>query len=120
MNEDPNTQSQKPIIKYRDINDITYSNEVLQFLRSKLDDFTIDCFREVVKHHKNGGLTKTSLNVYTNQRKKHEAAFLILESQGFIEVKMDGLKKPYFLTPRGLQLVNYLQKEARNKATNQI
>lgn len=106
---------EKERITYLDLSDLTYKNDVIRFLRSKLDDFAIDCFREVTKKHQSGGLMKTSFDNYHEQRKKYDAAFILLEGQGFIEVKANGVKKPYFLTIRGKQLVTYLTEEKHKK-----
>lgn len=103
-------------IRYVDLNEFKYSDNTIRFLRSKLDDFAISCFRSVAKATREGtGLTKTSITNYTEQRKKYDAAFLLLEGQGFIEVKADGVKKPYFLSVRGYQLVAYLQGTKANR-----
>lgn len=104
-------------IKYVDLEEINYSHDVLLFLRKKLDPFTIDCLRKVKDHHQIGGLNKTKIENYNDHRKRYDAAFLILESQGFIEWQQDGISKPYFLTVRGRQLIQLLVKEkAQNNA----
>lgn len=94
-----------------DINQIQYSNDVLYFLRKKLDDFTIDIFHTIVEFHERGGIGKVNFDNYTNARKRYDNAFLILDAQGFIETKPTGVKKPYFLTVRGQQLISFLEGE---------
>lgn len=100
-------------IKYVDIDELEYPKSVLVFLRKKLDEFTIDCFRKVTNHHNKGGLHKTKIEDYETNRKKYDNAFLTLEVQGFIEKKQNGTFKPYFLTVRGFQLIHLLQEEKK-------
>ena len=115
-------QQEKPTgeiqnVKYVDIEEISYNQDVLLFLRKKLDAFAIECLRKVMHHHNNGGLNKTKIDNYNDHRKRYDAAFLILESQGFIEWQQDGISKPYFLTIRGRQLIHMLSAEkAQNKS----
>lgn len=94
-----------------DIDQIKYSNDVLLFLRKKLNDFAINLLYMIVEFHERGGIGKTNFDNYTNKRKQYDDAFVILDAQGFIEAKPSGVKKPYFLTIRGQQLISFLEKE---------
>lgn len=90
--------------------ELEYSEEVLLFFSSMLDDFTINIFKETLKSNKNHqGLSKTRIPGYITSRKRYDAAFLTLEKQGFIEKIIDGTKSPYFTTVRGRQLVQVLK-----------
>lgn len=109
--------NERPIVeKYIDLDELEYNESTLKFLRKKLDDFTINIFRQVVSENKNHrGLVKTRLDDYHNMRKKYDSAFLMLEAQGFIEKKEDGTATPYFITVRGRQLGALLSEERRNR-----
>ena len=120
MNEDIRKEGKKiHRIQYIDLEELEYDYDVLLFLRKKLDPFTIDCFRMVVKKHTSDGLTKTQIENYNSHRKRFDAAFLILEGQGFIEKRSVGVHKPYFVTVRGLQLASLLRDEKREQQNNQ-
>lgn len=96
--------------------EVLYTKSVLQFLRNKLDDFTIDCFRLVVKNHKHGGLVKTKMvEDYFKRRASYDRSFYFLEAQGFIENSEYGNMKPYIITPRGEQLISILKDEKQKK-----
>ncbi|MEG6533227.1 hypothetical protein NSQ82_20270 [Caldifermentibacillus hisashii] len=98
--------------QYKDLDRIEYDDDTLIFLRKKLDEFTINIFKMIFEHNKqHRGLVKTRLNNYLRMRKRYDNAFLILESQGFIERKEDGTSTPYFLTVRGRQLMVLLKSE---------
>ncbi|WP_034659314.1 hypothetical protein [Robertmurraya massiliosenegalensis] len=100
--------------KYIDLDEIEYNENTLKFLRKKLDDFSINIFRQVVSENRNHrGLVKTRLEDYHNMRKKYDSAFLMLEAQGFIEKKEDGTATPYYITIRGRQLGTLLSEERR-------
>lgn len=102
--------------KYIDLDELEYNENTLRFLRKKLDDFAIDIFRLVVRENReHKGLVKTRLEDYHNMRKKYDAAFLMLEAQGFIEKKEDGTSTPYYVTIRGRQLGTLLSEERKNK-----
>ncbi|MEQ2529208.1 hypothetical protein WMO40_21265 [Bacillaceae bacterium CLA-AA-H227] len=107
--------TEKSIIeKYIDLDELEYNENTLKFLRKKLDDFTINIFRQVVNENRNHrGLVKTRLDDYHNMRKKYDSAFLMLEAQGFIEKKEDGTATPYYITIRGRQLGTLLSEERR-------
>ncbi|MDE3841002.1 hypothetical protein C0966_17195 (plasmid) [Bacillus methanolicus] len=97
---------------YKDLDQLEYDEDTLRFLRKKLDDFTIDVFRKIVNENKlHRGLVKTRLENFHSMRKRYDAAFLILESQGFIEKREDGTATPYFVTIRGRQLGQLLKQE---------
>ncbi len=104
-------------VVYKDFNaDLKYSPEVLHFLRKKLDDFTINIFIQAVRENKeHRGLVKTRLPNYHSKRKKYDAAFLILEYQGFLDKKEDGTATPYYITIRGIQLGQLIQGENKRK-----
>ncbi|PGT82214.1 hypothetical protein [Bacillus sp. AFS040349] len=105
---DPNGNS----TEYIDLDQIEFSMETLRFLRKKLDKFTIEVFRKVLtSNSEHKGLVKTRLENYQSQRKKYDAAFLILEYQGFIEKREDGTMTPYWVTVRGKQLLTILKEE---------
>lgn len=101
---------------------LEYDTNTLCFLRRKLDDFTIDVFRKVVKENQLSrgfkGLIKTRLENYHGMRKKYDVSFLILEAQGFIEKKEDGVTTPYFVTVRGRQLAVLLSQEKMKREEN--
>lgn len=98
---------------YIDLDQLEYDDNTLRFLRKKLDDFTIDVFRQIVKKNKEyKGLVKTRLKDYFSMRKKYDASFLTLEVQGFIEKTEDGTSNPYFITVRGRQLGQLLSLES--------
>ncbi|MFL0365195.1 MULTISPECIES: hypothetical protein [Pseudobacillus] len=99
------------------MDELTYSKEVIRFLRMQLDDFAIDCFRMVVKSGEDG-LLKTKCGAYYQQRKLFDYAFRVLEAQGFIEKKKVATMRPYCLTIRGKQLVQYLAEEKQMKNRN--
>lgn len=93
-------------------NDWEYPQYILNFLRSKLDDFTVECFKLVVRHNKHGGVVKSkTLEDYFNKRFIYERAFASLEAQGFIEAKELGNMKPYFVTNKGIQLAVLIKRE---------
>lgn len=98
-------------VRYMDLDNLLYPDDVLLFLRKKLSSFDVDCLRAVKSKQKEGGLLKTKIEKYDENRKKYDHSFIVLESQGFIEPKKDGVSRPYFLTPRGLQLVVLLSDE---------
>lgn len=101
---------------YVDLDLLEYNDDTLKFLRKKLDDFTIDVFRMVIKENKvHRGLVKTRLENYHGMRKKYDASFLTLESQGFIEKKEDGTATPYFVSVRGRQLATLLSMEKHER-----
>lgn len=99
-----------------DLDQIEYDSHVLLFLRKKLDDFTINLFRKIFQENKKNplGLMKTHIEDYHSMRKKYDNAFLILESQGFIERHELGTATPYHITVRGKQLVILLANEKGN------
>lgn len=106
--------SDSPVIKerYKDLDELQFDEDTLRFLRKKLDDFTVDVFRKIVSENKiHRGLVKTRLDQYHSLRKRYDASFLMLESQGFIEKKEDGTATPYFITIRGRQLGQLLKEE---------
>ncbi|MGE8081347.1 hypothetical protein [Peribacillus loiseleuriae] len=115
--EGQNPASSHVQVVYKDFNaDLKYSPEVLQFFRKKLDEFTINIFIQAVRENKeHRGLVKTRLPNYHSMRKKYDAAFLILEYQGFLEKKEDGTATPYYVTIRGLQLGKLIQVENKRK-----
>ncbi|MEI2356292.1 hypothetical protein [Mesobacillus zeae] len=105
-----------PKESYKDLDELEYDEVTLRFLRKKLDDFTIDVFRKIVRENKlHRGLVKTRLENFQSMRKKFDGAFLMLESQGFIEKKEDGTATPYFVTIRGRQLGQLLADEKSRK-----
>lgn len=102
--------------KYIDLDQLEYNENTLRFLRKKLDDFTIDIFRETVRSNKeHKGMVKTRIPNYQNMRKKYDSSFLMLEAQGFIEKREDGTATPYYVTIRGQQLLTILKEEKRKK-----
>lgn len=107
--------------QYRDLDELEYDEDTLKFLRKKQDDFTVDVFRKIVSENKiHRGLVKTRLEQYHSLRKRYDASFLMLESQGFIEKKEDGTATPYFITIRGRQLGQLLREEKlRNQEVQQ-
>lgn len=111
MNTKNSIESAKPGVW----DDFEYTSQTLLFLRSKLDDFTIDCFRMVSKKHNDGGFAKTKIEDYNKSRKKMDTAFLILEYQGFIETKAIATMKPYYVTKRGFQLITLLKEEKQKR-----
>jgi hypothetical protein len=105
-----------PKESYKDLDQLRYDEDTLRFLRKKLDDFTINIFRKTVQENKlHKGLVKTRLENFHGMRKRYDAAFLILESQGFIEKKEDGTATPYYVTIRGRQLGQLLAEEKKRK-----
>lgn len=97
---------------YIDIDKISYDEDTLRFLRKKLDEFTIELFRLVIKTNaSHEGLVKTRLDNYQTMRKRYDASFLILEAQGFIEKREVGPSTPYYVTNRGRQLITLLKQE---------
>ncbi|WP_214484488.1 hypothetical protein [Bacillus sp. SM2101] len=96
-----------------DLDNITYPEDVTRFLRKKLDTFHITILKRIVKEQQETGrgLIKTRLEDYQSKRKRYDAAFLILESQGFIDRKADGTSTPYFITIRGKDLIKLLRQE---------
>lgn len=101
---------------YIDLDLLEYDINTLRFLRKKIDDFTINVFRQIVQANKvQKGLVKTRLEDYQGMRKKYDGSFLILESQGFIEKIEDGTATPYFVTVRGRQLATLLSQEKLNR-----
>lgn len=95
------------------LNDLEYRTDVLLFLRSKLDEFTIECFKKVARQHNQNGLIKSKMiEDYFKKRYIYERAFNFLEAQGFIEIKELGNMKPYFITTRGMQLAELIRKES--------
>lgn len=101
---------------YIDLDLLEYDIDTLRFLRKKIDDFTINVFRKIINENRDKkGLVKTRLEGYKGMRKKYDASFLILESQGFIAKKEDGTATPYFVTVRGRQLATLLSQEKLNK-----
>ncbi|RHW36091.1 hypothetical protein D1B31_17925 [Neobacillus notoginsengisoli] len=100
----------------KDLNHLEYDEETLLFLRAKLDEFTIEVFRKVIKENKvHKGLVKTRLENFHGMRKRYDAAFLMLEAQGFIYKVEDGTATPYFATVRGKQLAHLLHEEKLRK-----
>lgn len=101
---------------YKDLDQLEYNEDTLRFFRKKLDDFTIDVFRKIVNENKiHRGLIKARIEDFHSMRKRYDAAFLILESQGFIEKKEDGTATPYFVTIRGRQLGQLLKEEKQKR-----
>ncbi|GGI18035.1 hypothetical protein [Gottfriedia solisilvae] len=95
-------------------NPLTFDETTLRFFRDRLDDFSINIFRQVFHENKNDlGLIKTRLPNYLSRRKSYDAAFLTLEAIGFIEKNEDGARTPYFLTVRGIQLAQLLSNEKK-------
>lgn len=99
-----------------DYENLEYGEDVLRFLYSMLDPFTLDCFNQVRKKHNHLGFSKTTIPDYHSQRKKYDAAFLVLEYQGFIFWEAVATSKRYFLTIRGRQLVTIIREERRRQA----
>lgn len=98
-----------------------YSENVLRFLFNMLDSFTLNCFNQVRKQHNHLGFSKTTIDDYHSQRKKYDAAFTILEYQGFIHWKAVATSKRYFLTIRGRQLFTLIKSERENyKKTQEL
>jgi predicted transcriptional regulator len=94
---------------------LEYRTDVLLFLRSKLDEFAIDCFKMVARQHNHNGLIKSKMiEDYSKKRYIYERAFNFLEAQGFIEIKELGNMKPYFITSRGRQLAELIKRESTN------
>lgn len=116
MSDAQGTKSQ-----YKDLDELEYDEDTLRFLRKKLDDFTVDVFRKIVSENRvHKGLVKTRLEQYHSLRKRYDASFLMLESQGFIEKKEDGTATPYYITIRGRQLGQLLKEEKlRNQEVQQ-
>jgi predicted transcriptional regulator len=101
-------------VKYKDLDQLLYDEDVIRFLRKKLDNFTLNVFREVLNHNKeHRGLVKTRMENFHNMRKRYDAAFLTLEVQGFIEKREDGTATPYYVTVRGLQLLEILKQDKK-------
>ncbi|MEW9673590.1 hypothetical protein [Ammoniphilus sp. 3BR4] len=99
-----------------DLDEILFHPEHLLFFRKKMDDFTVEVFKKVVRANKSGhGLIKTRLENYHSQRKHYDRAFTILEAQGFIDKKEDGTCTPYSVTNRGRQLLKMLVTEEQQK-----
>lgn len=97
---------------YRDLDELLYSPEIIQFFRKMMDDFTLELFKKVVRQNKAGsGLVKTRLEDYHSLRKRYDTAFTVLEAQGFIQRKEDGTSTPYFVTVRGNQLLKLIVHE---------
>ncbi|MFB1100379.1 hypothetical protein [Terribacillus sp. JSM ZJ617] len=96
-----------------------YDKQTLKFLRDKHNEFTTEVFRKILIYNRENqnlkGLVKTRLEDYKSKRKKYDAAFIVLESQGFIEKKEDGTSTPYFVTIRGLQLGTLLTQEKKRR-----
>lgn len=93
-----------------------FDQHTLKFFRERLDEFTLEIFKQVFISNQNDlGLIKTRLPNYINKRKSYDAAFLILESIGFIEKSEDGARTPYYTTVRGVQLAQLLTNEAKTE-----
>ncbi|MEQ2529210.1 hypothetical protein WMO40_21275 [Bacillaceae bacterium CLA-AA-H227] len=85
-----------------------FNDETLEYLQTKLDDFDIECLKNVKEKSSTRGLRKTDFENYSSKRKLIDSAFIRLESQGLIRIIPDGTFRPYFITVRGEQMLNKL------------
>ncbi|KQN97208.1 hypothetical protein [Paenibacillus sp. Leaf72] len=97
-----------------DSSELLFNLRELQFFREKLDDFTLNVFRTIVRDNRNHiGTVKTRLENYRGKRFFYDQSFTILDAQGFIEKKNNGTMAPYYVTKRGMQLVQLLLDERK-------
>lgn len=92
---------------------LTYSDDVLLYLRSKLEENDLDCLRLVAQSKGPYGLLRTKIPDFKENRRRYDIGFTKLEAQGLIVVNAMGNLKPYFLTVRGEQLL-----ELENRSSN--
>lgn len=93
---------------------MTYTDEQLHYLRSKLDKGAVECFQMVVEASGDPyGLLRTKIEDFKDRRRMYDLGFTILLAQGFIRAKEMGNMRPYFLTVRGEQLNELLNSEKR-------
>lgn len=90
---------------------LLYPQEILLYLREKLNEQVIECFEYIANSEEKIGFIRTSLPDYRNKRRLYEVAFVALEAQGFIREESFGTFKPFVLTVRGKQLKELLEKE---------
>lgn len=90
---------------------LTYPPEILSYLRSKLDEGSLKCFKLVVESTGPYGVLRTKLPDFKENRRLYDLGFTILEAQGFIRAQGIGNMRPYFLTIRGIQLKELLESE---------
>lgn len=95
-----------------------YQVETLIFLKSLLDDFTINLLKGIIKFNKNNnrGLILRRLDDYDNQRRKYDCAVAALSAQGLIQRSHDATMKPISVTERGLQMAQLLLEEKRQQS----
>ncbi|MCL9662105.1 hypothetical protein L2089_15530 [Paenibacillus hunanensis] len=95
--------------------DLLYTEEVVHFLRSLLDDVTVFVAWQIAYANKNNeGLVKSRLPHYQSKRRSYDDALTALYAQGHIRYDGNATMKPIYLTDRGLQLLNVLKKEREN------
>lgn len=86
-----------------------YNDETLNYLKTKLDSFDIECLNQVKEKSSTRGLRKTELEDYKSKRKAYDSAYTRLEAQGLIRIVPDGTFRPYFITARGEQMLEVFQ-----------
>lgn len=86
-----------------------FDEKTLEYLRTKLDEFDIECLESVKEKSKTRGLRKTDFENYTSKRKAIDGALARLEAQGLIRIVPDGTFRPYFITVRGEQMLLVIQ-----------
>jgi hypothetical protein len=90
-----------------------FTEETLFYLRGKMNNDTLMCFKLVAEATGPYGLLRTKIEDFKENRRAYDLGFTILESQGFIEPKAIGNMRPYFLTVRGNQLNELLNIEKK-------
>lgn len=91
--------------------ELVYSDELLHYFRSKIDEGTLKCFRMVAEATGPFGLLRTKIPDFNKNRRVYDIGFVILEAQGFIYTEVFGNTRPYFLTVRGKQLYKLIEQE---------
>lgn len=85
--------------------ELIYTDEVLLYLKNKLDEGALHCFKLVADANDTPyGLLRTKLPDFKGNRRKYDLGFTILEAQGFVHSRPIGNMRPYFLSVRGKQL----------------
>lgn len=97
--------------------ELLYSDDVLLYFRSKLDEGILKCFHMIAEASGPFGLLRTKIPDFNKNRRQYDMGFTILEAQGFIYAEEFGNTRPYFLTIRGKQLQELLKKEEKKLKT---
>jgi hypothetical protein len=90
---------------------LRFSKEVLDYFYWKMTEWDKKCLELVAIHSTDPfGLQVMKIEDYKENRRAYDISFTRLEAQGFIRQGKIATMRPYYLTIRGKQMFEYINK----------